>query len=125
MASLSPLSKKYMLFILHYAHSTYQFPLIWMEKSKKFIVDESPVYNLRSKSNLRLFLLTDIGICPVVLGVAISTRMLNTSFLFFLFVCFVLTVTLMNVVIDVITITQKKDCVQLLNSFLNYLKGNS
>jgi len=119
MSALSPTTSKYLLSALYYAHKTFVYPLIWDQKTKCFFLEASKTF----EQNAKLLILSDIILCSAVLVVAILTRVFNGSFLFLLIVSFVWTVTFMNSIVDFCTLSNRIECLQLLNGFLQFLNA--
>jgi len=104
-------------FLFHYidqAHSTYQSPLNWNAKAKKFLLEDSLKFRICTK----LVLLIDIVSCIVTLLLLYGNQKLGNNLIFSLLMLYLLGPEMLNVVLDLNSIRTRKGSQQLVNTFL-------
>jgi len=109
---LSVKSLRYLNDLFKQSHRTYQFPLVWNRKKKKFILDSSKRYAQLSN----LLLLIDSFAFIMTLGMAILNHKSGLSYSFTLLLLFFLGPTFENIILDVHAVFFKETAQQFLNT---------
>jgi len=110
--------------VLSECHATYQCPLVWMEKTKLFKLDDAQVYLNRSKWILRL----DYYVSAMIFLALVVANSISLDLTFILSMCFFWFASAMNLILDFTTFRKRVAYVQILNSNLIFpgaLQGKS
>jgi len=111
---LSAISRHYLFHSINQAHATYQCPLIWNAKAKRFLLEDSLKFRIFNK----LVLLLEILSCFVILKLIYGNQELGDNQIFTLLLLYLLGSALLNVVFDFNSIRTRKASQQLVNTYL-------